>query len=43
MRKSVGIERNRDGSYSIFLYGRCTFTGTLEQCNDEIVKNAIYW
>ncbi len=43
MRKSVEIERNRDGTYSIFLYGRRVFTGTLEECNAEIASNAVYW
>jgi hypothetical protein len=43
MRKTVEIERNRDGTYSIYLYSRCTFTGTFEECNAEIARNAMYW
>ncbi len=43
MRKSVEILQNKDGSYSIYLYSRETFRGTLEECNAEIVKNAMYW
>ena len=43
MRKTVEIERNRDGSYSIYLYSRETFRGTLEECNAEIARKAMYW
>jgi hypothetical protein len=43
MRKSVEVLRNRDGSYSIYLYSRETFRGTLEECNAEIARNAMYW
>lgn len=43
MRKAVEILRNNDGSYSIWLYGRETFTGTYEECQAEITGNAIYW
>jgi hypothetical protein len=43
MRKAVEIERNRDGSYSIYLYSRETFRGTYEECQEEISRNAMYW
>ncbi len=43
MKKAVEIEKNSDGTFSIYLYGRCTFTGTFEECNAEIARNAMYW
>ncbi len=43
MKKAVEIEKNSDGTFSIYLYGRHTFTGTFEECNAEIARNAMYW
>jgi len=41
--KAVEILQNNNGSYSIWLYGRVTFTGTYEECSSEIASNAMYW
>lgn len=43
MKKAVEILKNNDGSCSIWLYGRETFTGTYEECQQEIARNAVYW
>lgn len=41
--RAVEVLKNKDGSYSIWLYGRVTFTGTYDECGTEIARNAMYW
>ena len=34
--KSVRIEKNRDGTYSAYIYDHCIFTGTYAECVREL-------
>jgi len=34
--KAVRIESNGDGTYSAYIYDHCIYTGTYEQCQQEL-------
>lgn len=42
MPRSVRIERNSDGTYSAYIFSTCIYTGTYEECVQELSYRGEY-